>query len=62
MSLTVVVWKRDLKTWKLGDFAASVGVPGQITCVAWDEQYVEISSRVMTSLNVSGRLVHNFTH
>lgn len=37
MSSTVVLWKRDLKTGKLGDLVASVEVPGQITCVVWDE-------------------------
>ena len=48
MSSTVVLWKRDLKTGKLGDLVASVGIPGQITCVVWDEQYVGgVSSQVM---------------
>ncbi|OCL06363.1 putative isomerase YbhE [Glonium stellatum] len=37
MGSAVVVWNRDLKTGKLGDLAARIGVPGQITCVVWDE-------------------------
>lgn len=33
----VVIVSRDPKTGLYGDFVASIDLPGQITCVAWDD-------------------------
>lgn len=37
-SSRVVILSRDIKTGEIGDPVAAIALPGQITCVRWDEQ------------------------